>query len=118
MPTWELLAAFLLFPTFYALAIWDARRLLHVWATKEGLRLLQVENRLIHQGPFRHRLSCRQLVFLVRVLGRDREEKKGFVCCGHHLWGTTFGQVEARWNEEPIQLPEPTSGLAPGRGSS
>ncbi len=118
MPPWEFILFVVFVPAFYALAIWDARLLLRSWAEKEGIRLCRIEGRLIDQGPFRHRLSVRQLVLFIRAVDRDQKERSGFVCCGHYLWGTTFGQVVVKWQEEPIQLPEPTSGLAPGRGSS
>lgn len=100
------------FVAFHRIYDSSCRSLLHRWAEKEGLTLVDVRRRRpFAMSPFRWRTSQNQTVY--RVVARDgkQRERTAWVRCGNRYLGILVDEVEVTWDDENAAA-QPSSGTS------
>jgi hypothetical protein len=98
----QLVLILLLAVALIAGTVWHFRRgrtMLADWAAREGVELLSAERCMFWTGPFWWRTGKDNIVYRVRVRGRDGRERSGYARCGGLFLGMLSDQVTVVWDE-------------------
>lgn len=81
--------------------------LIQQWAAKQGLRLIECDERRIARGPYFWTTLIGQAVYRIVVEFPDRHIASGWVRCGSWAWflGVFSYEAEVRWDAEPQGFP-------------
>jgi hypothetical protein len=73
--------------------------LIHLWAERNGYRLLESNYCWFFKGPFFWTSSKGQTVYRVSVQDQRGHRRTGWVRCGSWMLGLLSENVEVRWEE-------------------
>jgi hypothetical protein len=99
---------FVLAAVLVALYLASYRRILNVWARRNGYTIIHSELRHLLTGPFFLRAVNSQHVYRVTVQDRDGAIQKGWVRCGGFWLGPFSDAADVRWDRDR-RIPQPDS---------
>lgn len=85
---------------FTAWACFRARRLLRRWANENGFRLLAFKAVVSGPREWMWTSSSRQVLYSVRVLDKNGQERRGWVRCGTFWNGIFSDKIEVKWEDQ------------------
>jgi hypothetical protein len=100
METGGVVAVFGLAITLWIVAFARCCKLVHLWASANGLTLERRELHLLSRGPFAS-VTRTQLIWAVRVREKEGRKRDAWLKCGGPVFGTLFSrQMDVKWVDE------------------
>jgi hypothetical protein len=81
-----------------------SEQILFKWADENGYQLLDLQHKMIFQGPF-GLSSKNQTIFRIAVEDAEGIQRTGWVRCGSFVLGIINDKVEVKWDKITTDFP-------------